>query len=267
VSEDDFGRPEFREWVDTKPDPAWGLMPLTHICKGLIARDVIREGQVSPSLCPVFDRSVAYFFYGRPAYRVSGDGAIRDAAACPFCFIFDPKTISNAQNVHPFDTGAFQARMFNPAIMDEMAIQDFALGTDHTRPNRLIQCLYQDRAGYFEGDTRRIPPADEITSEGDFLARAYIRLVRSEGRNEVDDRVCTIEVTMGEPLDIEGALMAVVVPDILWNERERTPWIANLAEQGVEIRPFLFSIGRAPDHHHAMIEQEIRLLYAERGYL
>src|SRR5215217_5621888 len=101
------GRPSFREWVDKQSDPGWGLMPLTHITKGIGAEDIIRSGSVSPTHCDVFDEPLAYFFYGRPAYRVTGDGAIRVEAACPYCFIFSSALIETATDIYAFDTGPF----------------------------------------------------------------------------------------------------------------------------------------------------------------
>jgi hypothetical protein len=242
-------------------------MPLTHVAKGLLARDIIRDRRIEPSECEVFDRALAYFFYGRPAYRVSGDGAIRDAATCPFCFIFDPSIIDRAQAIHAFDTGAFDRRMYNHVLMEEMQVGDFSLERDTRRPNRLIRCVFGDRETYFEGDTSKIPTPDEITEQGDFLARAYIKLLRSEGRNEVDDRICTIEVTFGDPVLLDGALLAVVVPDILWNDKQKTVWLADLDASGVEVLPFRFSVGREPAYHQALIEQEVRAYYAKNQYL
>jgi len=71
------GRPDFREWVDKQAKPDWPLMPLTHITKGVVAADIANAGVISPHDDKVFNEPVAYFFYGRPAYRVSGDGAIK----------------------------------------------------------------------------------------------------------------------------------------------------------------------------------------------
>ena len=257
-------RPEFREWVDSKPEPNWGLMPLTHIAKGLIAKDIIREGKIEPKDCPVFARPLAYFFYGRPAYRVAGDGAIRDAATCPFAFIFEPNTIERAQAIHAFDTGAFHNRMYNHVLMEEMQIDDFSLERESRRVNRLVYCVFRNLSNYYDGDTSKIPEPNQIAAKGDFLAQAYIKLLRAEGRNEADDRICTIEVTLGEPLSLDGNLMAIVVPDMLWNDSEKTNWIAEVEKGGVDILPYRFSIGRESGHYHALIEQEIRHYYTKR---
>jgi hypothetical protein len=136
------GRPEFRQWVDGHPDPRWGLMPLTHICNGIKAGDIIRADQVAVQQCAVFNELLAYFFYGRPAYRIGPDDVVKVEAACPYCFIFDPDLIYDSKAILAFDTGAFEKRLYKHIMMDEMAIEDFSLERDETRPNRLIARIF-----------------------------------------------------------------------------------------------------------------------------
>src|SRR4051812_47197964 len=104
---DSRGRPGFREWVDRHPDPEWKPMPLTHISRGLGAEDIIRDGRISPKKDGSVDGPLAYFFYGRPAYRIGGDDAVKVEAACPYCFIFSADLIDSSSAIHAFDTGAF----------------------------------------------------------------------------------------------------------------------------------------------------------------
>src|SRR5687768_13496837 len=148
------GRPGFREWIDKQPDPKWGLMPLTHVTKGLIAEDIIRSGNVDVSICTVFNEPLAYFFYGRPSYRVKGDGPIKLEGACPFCFIFDGALIRDARAINALDSGAFSNRLFKHYMMEEMNIEDFGLENDVTRPNRVIGAVFSSLKKYFEGDLK-----------------------------------------------------------------------------------------------------------------
>jgi len=256
-------RPEFRDWVDRQPDPAWTLMPLTHLCKALIGGDIARHGKVEPTDCAVLDRSVAYFFYGRPAYRTRGDGPVKNPAACPMCFIFDPKVIDSADEIFPFDTGAYSARLYSHIVMDEMELGDFSLETQARRANRLIAATYGTREAYFDGDRTAISPT--AAARTDFLAHTYLELLRSTGRNEPDDRVGTIEVTNSQPTPLSGNLLATVVPDIIWNSTDKASWLVDLEASGVKVLPFRYLHGREPEHHHAMIEAEVREFYIARG--
>ena len=66
-------RPEFRSWIDRLPPAPFGPLPLTHVTKALLANDIIRDGHIRPAKGELFTAPQAYLFYGRAAYRVSGD--------------------------------------------------------------------------------------------------------------------------------------------------------------------------------------------------
>jgi hypothetical protein len=259
------GRPEFRDWVDRLADPGWGLMPLTHITKGVVATDIFRSGEIQPTECKVFGQNLAYFFYGRPAYRVSGDGAIRAEAACPFCFIFKSSLIERARAIFAFDTGAFEKRLYSRILVDEMKLADFSLETDTSRPNRIISAVFGSTRKYFQGDVSKVDPDGPPAWE--FHARAYLHLLASPGRNEPDDRVCSIEVAFGNTIRLDDNLLAVIVPHTLWSEDSKAPWLEKLKDAGVAISPYIFIPGRHPDYYHALLETEVRELYEEWGAL
>ncbi|RYG97191.1 MAG: hypothetical protein EON58_10330 [Alphaproteobacteria bacterium] len=259
------GRPEFRDWIDRKPEASEGPLPLTHVTKGITAQDVIRDGAIKATECPVFKRSLAYLFYGRPAYRVGGDGPIRRASSSPFCFIFSPELIERAEAVYAFDTGAYAARMYKHSIMEEMKPADFALEVSLNQPAKLVECVFGSSENYFDG--RPIGASEEEIAEWEFLAQAYVSLVTSTGRNEPDDRVGSIEAVFSKDIDIAGNLLAVVVPHTVWDEGEKAPWLSRLSERGVEVLPYHFMPGRTPDYYYAFLETEVRRFYKAHGHL
>ncbi len=255
------GRPSFREWVDRQADPGWPLLPLTHITKGISAEDIIRAGHVVAEECAVFQQPIAYFFYGRPAYRISGDGAVKVEAACPYCFIFDPTMIQSARAIFAFDTGAFANRLYKHIVMDEMAVEDFSLDVDSKRPNKIISTVFSSIENYIDGDTSQVAAAEDVAAAWEFHARAYLHLIASPGRNEPDDRICSIEVVFASDVPLPGRLKAIVVPHTLWDVSNKAPWLDTLHESGVEILPYLFVPGRHPEHYHALLEVSVRDLY------
>jgi hypothetical protein len=261
------GRPDFRDWVDKQTKPDWSLMPLTHITKGVVAADIAKAGVIHPQNDKVFSEPLAYFFYGRPAYRVSGDSVVKIEAACPFCFIFDAAMIEKAKSIFAFDTGAFEMRLYKHIIFDEMNAEDFSLGQDRHRPNRLISAVFGSRQTYFDGDTSKIANPESISKNWDFHARAYLHLLTSPGRNEPDDRVCSIEVIFGEPVSLKGNLLAAIVPHTLWDRDNQAPWLQKLQTDGVVIAPYPFVPGRHPEHYHAQLEAAVRTLYEKWGAL
>jgi hypothetical protein len=242
-------------------------MPLTHITKGIRAVDIANEDAISPSNCEVFGEPLVYFFYGRPAYRVSEAGAVKVEAACPFCFIFDSGLIDKAKAIFSFDTGAFAKRLYQHILVEDMKIGDFSLETDKERPNRLISTVFGSRETYFDGDISKIPDPEKLAEPWEFHARAYLHLLKSPGRNEPDDRICSIEVVFGEKIPLKGNLLALVVPHTLWNASKEAPWLQKLQKEGVNIAPYTFIPGRPPEHYHDQLEAAVRNLYQGWGGL
>ena len=256
------GRPSFLQWLTRQTAPAdWGLMPLTHITKGVSAEDIIRADEITPRPCDVFETSLSYFFYGRPAYRTNESGAVKFEAACPYCFVFKPNLIKSSRARFAFDTGAFAKRLYKSHLSDEMEIEDFNLGSDIWSPNQLISTTFGSMDAYIKGDTRVIPSADTISDDWEFHPRAYLNLVTSPGRNEPDDRVCTIEVLFDQPVSLIGDLQAIVVPHTLWSGAKRAPWLERLSARSVAVRTYEFVPGRNSEHYHALLESEIIALY------
>lgn len=261
------GRSDFRDWVDKQPNPNWPPLPLTHITKALVAADIAKSGFVDLVDCKVFGKALAYFFYGRPAYRVSGDGTIKIEAACPCCFIFNAKLIERAEAIFAFDTGAFEKRMYKHMLTEEMKVGDFNLGTDLTRPNRLILRTFGSRLAYFQGDISVIPDPATITKAYEFHARAYLNLLTSPGRNEPDDRICSIEVVLAEKVPLKDGLLAIIVPHTLWDGTDNAPWLSELQKAGATIQPYNFVPGRHAEYYQAQLEAAAKDLYDKWGSL
>jgi hypothetical protein len=251
------------EWVNQRPDPGWGVLPLTHITRGVIAEDIIRESHVRTSDCPVFGEPLAYFFYGRPAYRIGREIVIKAEALCPYCFIFKPELLDRAKSVFAFDTGAFNARLFSGVIASEMEVNDFRL-EGKSAPNRLIALVFGSQQAYLVGDTRVVSAK---ANPHEFHAKAYLDLLLSPGRNEPDDRVFSIEVIFGDSVGLSGLLMAVVLPHTLWSNGVKAPWLGSLADTGAEIIPYEFIPGRAPEHYHTLMEMAVKDFYERSGIL
>lgn len=258
-------RPGFRKWVDQQAAPAWPALPLTHISKSLIAEDIVQSGALEVEMCDVFERPLSYLFYGRPAYKVGGDGPIKLPSACPTCFIFDPSLIDKALSIHAFDTGAFNARLFKHALMEEMRVEDFSLEKDTARLNKLIHAVFGSPENYFDGSI----PEDSIdkkSSKWEFLAQSYLSLLVSKGRNEPDDRIGSIEAIFDTNIPLDPHLRAVIVPHVIWDGGNGAPWLIELSASGVEIIPYHFVPSRNPDYYNALIESEARRYYREKNW-
>lgn len=259
------GRPGFSEWVGSQSGSQWPNLPLTHITKGVTAEDILRGGSVDPSQCTVFDEPLTYFFYARPAYRVSGDAGIRAEALCPFCFIFSPELIQQAVAIHAFDTGALAARMYNDVFPDEVTPSDFSLDGIESI-NRLITTMFGSIEKYLDGDLHWTESNRPETKAYEFHAKAYVDLILSTGRNEPDDRVFTIEVLLNKPVSLAD-LKAIVMPHTLCVEVGGAPWLDEVKKNGVDIVPYTFFPGRPPEHYHTLLEQAVRTYYRDKNII
>ena len=177
------GRPGFRDWIDRHPPPDWPLLPLTHLSNGLVASDILRAGRISPGEPDALGGPFAYFFYGRPAYRVGKDAVVQMEAACPFCFIFDSSLLRRAKDIHAFDTGAFAARLYKHVLIEDFRVQDFSLGSDASRPNKLIAAAFPDLESYLDANRQALISPESGAEAWEMEARAYLHLMASPGRD------------------------------------------------------------------------------------
>ncbi|RYZ67628.1 MAG: hypothetical protein EOP09_10715 [Proteobacteria bacterium] len=257
----------FQQWVAKQPAPGWKQLPLTHISKCVTAQDILVENKIEPQKCKVFDELLVYLFYGRAAYRVAGDGAIKLEAACPVCFVFNSDLLAQAVKIYPFDTGAFDARMYKPFLPDEMAIDDFSISDDVELANQLIQKVFGKLESYISGDASKIGPPDTLCEPGDLHARSYLELASSKGRNEPDDRVCSIEALFDKPIELDKHLHAVIVPHTLWNDATKTAWLSGIEKFGAEILTYEFIPGRLPEYYQSQIEAELKSFFRSRSII
>lgn len=257
----------FARWLRDDADTDDQLLPLTHLTKGISAQKIVENEKIEPKDCDVFEEKLAYFFYGRPAYRISDSKVVKLEASCPICFLFKGEMIKRAREIHAFDTGAFAKRMFSHVVDPEFEIADFSLGQDSSLPNRLIDRVFGSQEAYLKGDRRQIKEPSVIAQPYEMEARSYLELVLSPGRNEPDDRICSIEVTFGDPIPVPGQLQAIVVPHTLFDGNSKAPWLAKLAEADVDILPYEFIPARPPEHYHTLLELVVLQYYGDKGLL
>lgn len=260
----DEGRPGFREWVDAQPDPGWELLPLTHITKALIAEDIVRARKIDPLDRDRLGEPVSYFYYGRPAFRANKDKVIKIDAACPICFVLDGKVVHQAKKFFAFDSGAFLSRLYKHVLIDEMNLDDFSLGNDVGRLNKLVNRTFGSQSGYLDGDRTAVVSTENGAHPWEYAARSYLELITSAGRNEPDDRICSIEVVFNTSVSLRDFLIAIVVPHTHWRSEGKSPWLTELEKCEVAVIPYNFVPGRHPEHYQSQIEQAVRAYYSSR---
>jgi hypothetical protein len=144
---------------------------------------------------------------------------------------------------------------------------DFSLGSDPNRPNQLISTVFTTMKAYFDGDLTQILSPEEGAEPWEYHARAYLHLLKSPGRNEPDDRICSIEVILDQEVPLTGNLKAIVIPHTLWDNSKKAPWLEALHVNGVIVSPYSFVPGRHPEHYHSLLEAAVRDIYEQWNLL
>lgn len=138
-------------------------LPLVHSTDFAGFREILRSGKLAPAQCKVFHEDLLYFFYGRPAYRVSTDvvGGLQDAYM-PICIIMEPEIAISVSRIFPFDSGAFQSKLFKRFIPTKFSIDNYQLGTQLDLPQQVVSAFFGNNDKYMSGKVQmaQVPPLE-----------------------------------------------------------------------------------------------------------
>jgi hypothetical protein len=189
-------------------------MPLFHTTRAYHAKKILKEGAIEPQNCQVFlGEKLSYLFYGRPSYKFSDDALIAKYWQLPTVFIFD-SDVCNVERVFPFDTGAFENKMY-PKFFGMMPRDEYELKGIADYPQKIVSAFFVDAERYFKLKPRK---EDDFVSTfsltvTDEEVRALYDLIGSSD-NRLDDRRFAIEVQTRDRLDISlGNCRAIIMPE------------------------------------------------------
>ncbi len=250
----------FSDFVKSSPCDT-SKLPLCHTCQGYDFRNIMEEGNLKPQLCEVFEGDLLiYFFYGRPAYRVSGNqNATSIKAFMPVVIVLKPEAIERPKRIAPFDTGAYHRGLFSQYMHPEMTCDDFLLDPSMDMPPRLVSKFLSTNIEYFRGTPRvniSIPPLE-------FEAECYYNLICSKQIAPHDDRSSTVEIQIDSCIQLKGNVLLIVSPYIFLDQQEVKDAIK---EWGAQYRGY--SITRTPPNQYtALIYSEVEEFLLAEGYL
>ena len=229
----------FMEVILKKSDTTPRLMPLFHVCTSYAFRSIFNDLKLDTKPCKVFNESLLYFFYGKPAYRVR-ETNVRDSSMFPVCWGIDANSIKNIVRVFPFDSGAFE-EILSKKIADHFELDNFKLYNNLEAVQRFISFFYKTNDNYFFGrpslNDASIPPqAYELQS--------LLSLADDRG-NSADDRANTIEIQINEPIEIESIDIKILgIPAPLLND----PAVVAFLDAN-EVNFFTYDLHKFPPSH------------------
>lgn len=205
----DTGKARFRKLVSAS-DAVNDVLPLVHVTDAYTLSDIIVEKQIVPTVCPVFaPEMLAYFFYGRPAYRANcKEDPLSLNHYFPVCLILKPDAVIKIRRVFPFDSGGFVGDFYASYMHRRMRLADFSLEPDVSSAGRVVKLFYSDNKSYMAGDARK----DLVIDEAEFEAKSFHSLVCAESSNSIDSRGGAIEFQTDEGVDFFTWVAAVILP-------------------------------------------------------
>lgn len=251
---------DFRDFVAGLPEYDVSL-PLTHVTDAYDLRKIVRDGHIQPRDCPIFKTPLVYLFSGRPAYRKNSDELPNSLKAySPIAFILDPAVGTPCRHIYPFDTGAFQAKLYNDVLHTSMRVEDFELEADPKTPGRLIAFFFGTAEQYFDRDPNRslnIPP-------GEFEVASYYELILFRGKNRRDDRSSAIEIAVNNPIALDYKVLAVIIPySLVDDEKTGRP----LSDRKIHLIPYKDGDGFIPAEQIPRLYDLARDFYTRGKYL
>lgn len=208
----------FKEFVSKAP-PAMPRLPLFHKCESYDFRSIAEKEKLKLSNCKRFNNErLLYFFYGRPAFRTSGDGkSTSDLSLLPIVIGVKPNVKIDIARVAPFDTGAYKENIYSQFFNPKMKCEDFLVTPDEDSPGRLVTLFFGSNECYYSGTPvaeMKIPPLE-------FEVDSYRQMIAHRGTSEFDSRRSTIEVQSKSPLALDAStVLLVVVPGVFLDDKK-----------------------------------------------
>lgn len=239
------------------------IMPLCHTCDGFAFMHATTNNTISIAPCDKYPgESLAYVYYGRPAYRSDKmkKGASKMPMHFPTCFVLKPEAITNIKRILPFDSGAFKTNLFDNYFHPRHTCEDFQLEPTLDMPGRLVHLYYGSNKQYYHGQ-----PEPKTIPETEFEIKAYCELIRETAVSELDDRASSIELQSDISINLsKDNVLLVILPVVFMDDQNIKETIIN--NWGASIRTYSAHRSR-PNEYIALFYEIISEYLLKEKYL
>lgn len=238
-------------------------LPMVHTTEYFRLGSIQASNSLEVRACKIFNEPLLYFFYGRPAYRdASQIIPTRDVGFYPICFVFRPGSIcKKVKRVYPFDSGASQSGLYEPAIKRTEALTDYPVVAMIESARKIVSSFFETEEQYLSNN----PKPGLLFSSAESDAQSYYELINGGGDPSCDDRCSAVEIQIAECLDIRQDVMAVVLPTCFLEDEHLAEAI--LKVWGAQPLTYDADIGMRPIEFHGTIRQKVREFYRRSGLL
>ena len=237
-------------------------LPLVHSGEAHRLLKILGDGTIKVTPCDTFkEEQLAYFFYGRPAYRKAY--ARPQEYQLPFVMIMKSTCLLSVRRLFPFDSGAFHSNRFPPYITNFPSI-DFELASNPSAIDLLVDIFFGSDEDYLHG---RAKATGEVSGRRKLGVRhpevkALCSLYNGEDVN-ADDRSRAFELQSDKDVPLKDQLLGVVMPRPYFDDKRLKK---ALKEQGVITRSYDVWELSSENYVVALYEQ-VKSIYQKLGLL
>lgn len=180
--------------------------------------------------------------------------------------IFRPDfSLEQIRRIFPFDTGAFHNGFYKRYFHPDSKMDDFELEGTVSSARKLLGFFYRTAEEYMTGRSSRnvAIPATAFEAAGlHELARAPANPITRAG--DLDERASSVEIQTAHPVSISGNLLAMIVPNIIFEDKSAAEFIKN---SGGKIITYESLMATSTESFAAIVYDKVITLYRDEGLL
>jgi hypothetical protein len=187
-------------------------LPPSHLSVARWFDAIIGQGELRPRMCPVFNETLIYLFYGGVFYR-TGNKPTRNAAELPIAFLFDPRVLKCFFRYYPFDTGALATGRYGEVGNRLLPFEErYAINGDDegSVPTKMVYFLYQTNERYLKGYVN-----DDLAKMPNPLPELCAFLKEDLSDYQVDQRQTVIECHLKQSMPLNQGLLWIGFPETM----------------------------------------------------
>ncbi len=167
--------------------------------------------------------------------------------------------------MYPFDTGAFEAGLYDEYFDKRSELEDFELDSSLTAAQKLVSSLYTDNKEYYDGRTRKNVEIPQRQFEFQGLHElARIPGSQSNGKKR-DERSSAVEVQISESLSLKNSVLAIILPEPYLDDPDIISAVARWSVKEVKTYPTIHNQGS--EAWVGQIYMIVRELYTRLGFI
>lgn len=231
-------------------------LPYVHSTESGNVWDLLDRGKIEVTRCDTFTgENLAYFFYGRPAYRKFYENP--QHWELPMVLVLKSTCLMATKRVFPFDSGALHSNRL-PTYLSRFNQDGYEVSDNAAAIDLLVDVFFGGDEAYFHG---RAKSRDEVTRRNGLSMRhaQVLALCALYNREQLkaDDRALAIEIQTNQNVVIKDNLLGVVLPRPYFDDKGLKK---HFKERGVLVKHYdVYPLNS--DGYISIIYNEVKEIY------